>query len=89
MNYEIESPRKWLFSDKLSLNVCKTTSMLIGTGNALQNKSNGELLQTNFRISEELIEQKISVKYLGTQIDSQIKWKEHVASVSLKVSRAI
>ena len=42
MNYELESLRKWLFSNKLSLNVAKTTSMLIGTRKALQNKSNGE-----------------------------------------------
>ena len=28
------------------------------------------------------------VKCLGIQIDYQLKWKEHVASVSLKVSRA-
>ena len=41
------------------------------------------------KITEEFIEQKICVKYLVIQIDSQLKWKEHVASVSLKVSRAI
>ena len=28
------------------------------------------------------------VKCLGIQIDNQLKWKEHIASVSLKVSRA-
>ena len=89
MNYELESLRKWLFSNKLSLNVAKTTSMLIGTRNRLQDKSNGELHRTNFNISDELIEQKTCVKYLGIQIDSQLKWKEHVESVSLKVSRAI
>ena len=65
------------------------TSMLIGTRNALQDKSNGELLRANFKISEEPIEQKTCVKYLGIQIDSQLKWKEHVAPVSLKVSRDI
>ena len=89
MNYELESLRKWLSINKLSLNVAKTTSMLIGTRNTLQDKNNGELLKTEFKISEELIQQKTSVKYLGIQIDNQLKWKEHVASVSRKVSRAI
>ena len=89
MNYELESLRKWLSGNKLSLNVAKTTSMLIGTRNTLQGKNNGELLKTEFKISEELIEQKTSVRYLGIQIDNQLKWKEHVASVSRKVSRAI
>ena len=35
MNCELESLRKLLSSNKLSLNVVKTTSMLIGTRNAL------------------------------------------------------
>ena len=89
INYELESLRKWLHSNKLSLNVATTTSMLIGTKNALQDKTNGELLKTELRITGEFIEQKTCVKYLGIQIDNQFKWKEHVASVSLKVSRAI
>ena len=89
MNYELKSLRKWLFSNKLSLNVAKTTFMQIGTRNALQDKSNGELLRTNFSISEELIEQMTCVKYLGIQIDSQLKWTEHVASVPLDISRAM
>ena len=89
MNYELQNHRKWLFRNKLFLNVANTTSMLIGTRNALQDESNGELLWANFEISEELFEQKTCFKYLGIQIDSQLKWKEHVASVSLKVSRAI
>ena len=31
MKYELDSLRKWLHSNTLSLNVAKTTSMLIGT----------------------------------------------------------
>ena len=55
--------------------------MLIGTKKALQDKSNGEPLRTEFKISEELIEHSTCVKYLGIQIDNQLKWKYHVASV--------
>ena len=61
--------------------------MLIGTKSALQDKSNGELLRKEFKMVE-VIEQKTCVKYLGIQIDSQLKWKKHVL-VSLKVSRAM
>ena len=39
--YELESLRKWLFSNKLSLNVATTTSVLISTKNALQDKNKG------------------------------------------------
>ena len=58
MNYELESFRKWLQSNKLSLNVAKTTLLLIGTKNALQQGSNGEPLKTESKITEELIEQR-------------------------------
>ena len=63
--------------------------MLLGTKNALQDKNNGKLIRKEFKITEEFIEEKTCVKYLGIQIENQSKWKEHVASVSLKVSRAI
>ena len=45
MNYELESRRELLYSNKLSSKVAKTTSMQIGTKNALQYKSNGEQLR--------------------------------------------
>ena len=63
--------------------------MLVGTKNVLKDTNKGELLRTEFKISEELIEQIKCVKCLGIQIDNQLKWKEHVASVSLKVSRGL
>ena len=82
MNYELESLRKWLSGNKLSLNVAKTTSMLIGTRNTLQDKSNGELLKTDFKISDELIEHKTSLRYFGIQIDYQLQ-KERACSISV------
>ena len=85
-NYELENLRKWLYSNKLSLIVAKTTSILIDTKKALQDKTNGEPLWTEFRISGELIEQRTSVKYLGILIDNQLKWKDLVPLLSLRVS---
>ena len=61
--------------------------MLIGTNNALQDKDNREPLRTDFKISEEETEQTTCVNHACIQIDNQLKWKEHVASVSLKVFR--
>ena len=70
MNYELDSLRIWLFSNKLSLNVAKTTSMFIGTRNALQEKCYGEVRGTNFKILEKLLEKNTCVKYLSIQINS-------------------
>ena len=76
MNYELDNVKEWLHGNKLSLNVAKTTSMLIGTRHILHDKITAEPLRANFEISGEPIEQKISVKYLGVQIDNDLKWKD-------------
>ena len=62
MNYELESRRELLYSNTLSLKIAKTTSMLIGTKNALQDKSNREPIRTECKITEEFIEQRTCVK---------------------------
>ena len=68
-------------------NVTKTTSMIIGTNRKLHESNSGELIQARFKISEEAIEQKTSVKYLGVILDNQMKWKDHISLISSKVSR--
>ena len=89
MNAELENLRKWLHGNKLTLNVAKTTSMIIGTNRKLHQSNSGELIQAHFKISGEAIEQKTCVKYLGVILDNQMKWKDHISLISLKVSRAI
>ena len=82
MNAELENLRKWLHGNKLTLNVAKTTSMIIGTNRTLHQSNSGELIQAHFKISGEAIEQKTSVKYLGVILDNQMKWKDHINLVS-------
>ena len=74
---------------KLTLNVTRTTSMIIGTNRKLHESDSGELTQAHFKISEEAVEQKTSVKYLGVVLGNQMNWKDHISLISLKVSRAI
>ena len=73
MNYELQSLSKCLYSNRLSLNFAETTSMLIATKNALQDKNNEELLNAEFKISEELFVLKTYVRYLSIQNDNQLK----------------
>ena len=78
----------WLQGNKLSLNVAKTHSMLITTKqkrNILQEKNLN--LELNIRESELEVVQK--TKYLGVQILCSLDWKEHIKTVSAKVSRAV
>ena len=66
MNAEMESVRKWLHGIKLTLNVAKTASMIIGTDRKLHQSNSGEPTQAHFKILGEAIEQIKSVQYLGS-----------------------
>ena len=50
---------------------------------------NGEKMVSIFTPDEELILQRNSTKYLGVQIDNQLKWKDRRSQVSSEVVRAI
>ena len=89
MNAEQENLRKRLHGNKLTLNVAKTTSMIIGTSRKLQLSNSRELTQSHIKISGDTIEQKNTVKYLGIILDNKMKWKAYFSLISLKVSRAI
>ena len=89
MNIELENLKVWLRGNKLSLNVAKTTSMLVGTRHTINDKVTIEPLRANFVISGEPLEQKPSVKYLGVYIDNKLKWKDRIKAVASKVTRAI
>ena len=64
INAELENLRIWLHGNKLTLNVIKTTSMLIGTKRKLHQSNCRELIQAHFKISGEVVDQKTSVKCL-------------------------
>ena len=51
MNIELENLKVWLHCNKLSLNVAKATSMLIGTRNIITDKITAEHFRANFVIS--------------------------------------
>ena len=90
MNSEMKNAQEWLHANKISLNVTKTTYMLIGTSHFLHDNITGERpLRANFEISGESIEQICYVKYQGVQINNELTWKDHIEAVSLKVTRAI
>ena len=85
INNDLKELVTWLQDNKLSLNVAKTKSMLVSTKqthNIL--KSRNENLDFKIRDNEFEIIQK--TKYLGVQIDNSLNWKEHIKTVSTKVS---
>ena len=57
INSELEKLKEWLQGNKLSLNIDKTISLIIGTKGTLTDE-NGEKLLPNFTIDGEPIQQK-------------------------------
>ena len=65
-----------------SLNVAKTQSITLVSGVRLRSLGrNEDTASPDFRINEDRIAFKSSMKYLGVQIDSQLSWKEHITVV--------
>ena len=78
----------WLSGNKLSLNVAKTQGMLICTKNKHKSlEGTGESLC--LKIRDNVLALVENTKYLGVQVDNSLDWKEHITSVSTKVSRAV
>ena len=88
LNEDLSHLDAWLNSNKLSLNVAKTQSMLVSTKakrKALDNSNQN--LQVKINGTE--LEVVSKIKYLGVLIDNSLDWKDQVRAVSLKVSRGL
>ena len=68
MNSELENLKEWLHGNNISLNVAKTTSILIGKCYTLHDKITVEPMRANFEISGEPTKKKTSVKYICIKI---------------------
>ena len=89
LNKELDSVRKWLQGNKLSLNVLKTQAMVVGSRPNLEKISTKLVEPPSFSIGGSDVEMVGNVKYLGVQIDRHLAWDEHIQFVRSKVSRAI
>ena len=60
INSELKTLKEWLQGNKFSLNIEKTTYMIIGTKRMLADE-NGEKFLPNFTLDGELIQQKMQL----------------------------
>ena len=84
LNNDMEIVKTWLDENKLTLNVKKTKSMLIGN-----NKLLNEADYLGVRLYMDSIEQVGELKYLGVWLDSSLKFTSHISKMSSKISSAI
>ena len=85
VNEDLSKIELWLKGNKLSLNVGKTQSMVIGSIHLL----NKVISSTDFEISNESIDQVTSTKYLSVQIDDKHIWKNQVDALSKRFQRLL
>ena len=86
VNSDLERLRKWLITNKLSLNVAKTKFMLIGTKPILNKISDKQPI---INIEDKQIEQVSESKILGVILDQHLSWKSNTDSICQKVSSGI
>ena len=84
LNDDMAIVKTWLDENKLTLNVKKTKSMLIGNKKLLN-----EAEHLDVRLDMDSIEQVGAFKYLGVWLDSSLKFTYHISKMSSKISSAI
>ena len=83
---ELESVFRWLLTNKLSLHIGKTNSMLICSQQKRLHLENEDLC---IHLENKNIDQVKSIKYLGLTIDEKLKYDEYMKCLFGKLNRSI
>ena len=86
LNFELGRVHTWLSDNKLTLNVSKTKSMLLGTSKRLNQRSSKVL---TVQIAGQMVEHVQAFKYLGVWIDSHLNWETHITKICSKISQRL
>ncbi len=84
LNDDMGKLKEYFIQNKLSLNVPKCTFMLIGTHQSL-----AKCESITIRIGECVLEQVKSSKYLGMQVDENLKWDSHIDTLRRKLASKV
>ena len=76
VNDDLHNLKSWLQGNKLSLNVAKTHSLVVGSRKRLKNISNDKVAKPSFVVGEENVCIVESMKYLGVIVDKHLSWDQ-------------
>ena len=82
-NNDLASLGEWLRSNRLSLNLSKTHSMIFSTNRALRDSTLSLLM------NGAIIDTVKTTTFLGVKIDNALTWSDHIAHVARKVSQSV
>ena len=88
VNQDLECLNTWLAGNKLSFNVAKTNSIVIGSRKKVKDIQTSAM-KPSFVIRDEDILMIEHTKYLGVHVDQYLNWDVHIAEVIEKKSRAL
>ena len=77
VNEDLHSLKSWLDENKLSLNVAKTQSILIGSRCKIRALKQPDNEKPCHHIGDEAISVITSIRYLCVQVDQFLNWDEH------------
>ena len=86
---DISNLKSWLQANKLSLNVAKTHSLVIGSRKRLKDISDDRVAKPSFMADEENVSIVENTKYLGVIVDKCLSWDEQISEVMKKFSRGL
>ena len=88
-NEDLECLNTWLAANKLSLNVAKTNSIVIGSRKKVKDIQNTSATKPSLVIRDEEISMIEHTKYLGVHVDQYLSWDVHIAELIKKISSAL
>ena len=79
VNEDLECLNTWLAGNKLSLNVAKTNSIVIGSRKKVKDIQQTSAMKPSLAIRDEDISMIEHTKYLGVHVDQYLSWDIHIA----------
>ena len=89
LNSELSHLKKWLLSNKLSLDILKAQALVVGSQPKIKKIVDKTVDHPQFFIGDSQVENVDRSKYLGVIIHRSLSWEEHINILRTKVSRAI
>ena len=85
MNNELNKLNIWLSENKLTINIAKSSYILI------HDKFNDNKYINNFvlHINGNIINRVQYYKFLGITIDEKLNWKKHIDNIAIKLSKVV
>lgn len=85
LNEDLQNISKWLTANKLTLNMTKTESMLIGFRQKLSTLTEAPVLAIN-GVPIDLVS---TAKSLGVRIDANLTWNSHIEMIGKQIAPGI